>query len=297
MGITKNHYESHEILMRYATETGTGNHGMDADLDATEEDLLPGSSRVPAKTLLANISTQDGNPTEVTAPTGTSTIDVTKEPGVVNNEGLSSVSPGSLSPIINEGKKMSLSARIAYVMENGQPFCNRCEDYYLPTSIGKIACTRCGDLEHVEGPTVSDEDAGKDIIKTTHTAAVELNTTDDYINLFNKKIATDSDNYYRGYNDAMNGQELDEDLALLSDDYYNGYEQYKFYNKPAQQSSGQKLYDIKPNSNLIPRNWDNVLTPERVDAGPLQLTDGIGRAAIAGKLPFPIDVVEKFFEV
>lgn len=287
--------------MRYATETGTGNHGLDADLGSIEEEELPGTSRVPAKTLLANISTQDGNATEVTAPTGHAEIDLTKEPGLVKNEGLSSVSPGSLSPIISEGKKMSLSARIAYVMENGQPFCNSCESHYLPASIGVTACTKCGaasqDLSHVEGETVADEDAGHDIIKTTRSASVELNTTEDYIRLFNTRVATDSDNYYRGYNDAMAGKELDEDLALLSDDYYNGYEQYKFYNKPAHDSTTQKIYDVKPNSNLIPRNWDNVLTPERTDAGPLQLTDGIGRSAIASKLPFPVDVIEKFFEV
>lgn len=287
--------------MKYATETGTGNHGLDADLDSIEEDTLPGTSRVDGKTLLANISTQDGNPTEVTAPTGQAEIDLTKEPGIVKNEGLSSVSPGSLSGIISEGKKMSLSARIAYVMENGQPFCNSCEDYYLPKSIGTTACTKCGtsspDLSHVEGETVADEDAGHDIIKTTRTASVELNTTEDYIDLFKTKIATDSDNYYRGYNEAMNGQELDEDLALLSDDYYNGYVLHKFYNKTPQQSVGQQLHDIKPNSNLIPRNWEGELTPERVDAGPIQLTDGIGRAAVSSKLPFPVDVVENFFEV
>jgi len=287
--------------MRYATETGTGNHGQDADLDDIEEGVLPGTSRVPAKSLVANISTQDGNPTEVTAPTGTAVIDLTKEPGMVKNEGLSSVSPGSLSPVISEGKNMSLSARIAYVMENGQPFCNRCEEHYLPASIGTVACAKCGpndkDLSHVEGKTVTDEDAGQDIIKTTTASVNPLATTDDYLELFNTRVATDSDNYYRGYNEAMNGQELDEDLALLSDDYYNGYEQYKFFNKSPQQSVSQQLYDIKPNSNLIPRNWDGQLTPERVDAGPIQLTDGIGRAAVSSKLPFPVDVVENFFEV
>ena len=284
--------------MKYATETGTGNHGMDADLDDIEEGLLPNASREPGKKLLANISTQDENATEVTAPTGQTSTDLTKEPGMVKDEGLASVSPGSLSTIISEGKKMSLSARIAYVMENGQPFCNSCEDYYLPVSIGTTACTKCGsndkDLSHVEGETVADEDAGKDIIKTT---SVELNTTDDYINLFSTKVATDSDNYNRGYIEAMNGQELDEDLALLSDDYFNGYEQRKFYNKTPQQSVGQQLHDIKPNSNLIPRNWGGHLTPGQVDAGPIQLTDGIGRAAVSSKLPFPVDVVENFFEV
>jgi len=287
--------------MKYATETGTGNHGLDDDLKSIENEDLPWTLTVPAKTLLANISTQDENPTEVTAPTGTGQTDLTKEPGMVKNEGLASVIPGSLSKIISEGKKMSLSARIAYVMENGQPFCNSCEDYYLPVSIGTVACAKCGsndkDLSHVEGETVTDEDGDRDIIKTTRAASNGLATTEDYMDLFKEKIATDSDNYNRGYMEAMNGQELDEDLALLSGDYFNGYEQRKFYNKTPQQSIGQQLHDMKPNSNLIPRNWEGQLTPGKVDAGPLQLTDGIGRAAVSSKLPFPVDVVKNFFEV
>ena len=287
--------------MRYATETGTGNHGHDDDLGSIEEEKLPGTSSVSGKTLLANISTQDSNPTEVTAPTGVSHTELEKEPPLVKNEGLSSVSPGSLSTLITGRKTMSLSARIAYVMENGQPYCSNCESYYLPASIGTTACVKCGhidkDLSHVEGENISDEDAGRDIIKTTVTASVSLDTTDDYLNLFSTKVATDSDNYYRGYNDAMNGLELDEDLALLSNDYYNGYDQYKHFNKPAKDSVTQMLYDLKPKSNLIPRNWDNGMTPGQTDAGPLQLTDGIGRAAVANRLPFPVDVFEKFFEV
>ena len=204
------------------------------------------------------------------------------------------------------GVPMSLASRIAYVMENGQPFCNHCENYYTPRSIGVVACTNCGCgkpeddhnllddnfkkveankmLEHVEGPTVADE-ARNDIIKTT----------DDYVTAF-KKVANDGELYSQGYLDAEQGKPLDEDLAILSDDYYNGYEQYKFYNKTPQESVQQFTYDIKPQSNQIPRNFDGKLKPEDVDRGPLQLTDGIGHAT-ASKLPFPADVISNFFEV
>ena len=293
--------------MKYA-EQGFGDHELDSDFDAVDEDLLPGSARVPAKQLFANISTQDENPTEITAPTGTGKIDLTKEPAVTNNGGLASVSPGSLGTLINgvsEGKKMSMNARIAYIMENGQPFCNHCESYYVPKSLGKVACTDCGcgrpnddhggldqDFSHTEGATVADEVGGREIIKEESFKG-NLSTTDDYLALFQYKVATDSDNYYRGYNDAMNGEELDEDFALLSDDYFNGYEQRKFFNKTPQESVAQSLYNIKPNSNNIPRG----MTPGEADAGPMQLTDGVGRAAVAGKLPFPTDVIQDFFEI
>ena len=302
--------------MRYATQ-GNGNFGDDASLEGIEHAEegegfgIPGQSSVGTVGgfRLSNISTQDENATEVTAPTGVDRIDLTKEPGMVGNEGLSSVSPGSLSPLINgvEGKKMSLSARIAYVMENGQPFCNHCEKHYVPVSLARLACTYCGcgrpnddhglteedfegedmrltasaNLEHVEGPTVADEDAGRNIIKEE----IKTGSVEELLGMFKK--ANDSDLYHMGYNDALDGKPLDEDLALLSDDYYNGYQQHKFYNKTPQQSASQKLYDIKPNSNAIPRTDHSTIADK--DAGPLQLT--------AKKLPFPADVIEKFFEV
>jgi len=311
-------------MMKYATETGTGNHGMDSDLDAIEDEHqmgIPGVNRVPSNQLLASIrrladiSNQDENPTEVTAPTGHSTIDLTKQTQRVENDGLSSVSRGSLSSMMDgthEGNKISMNKKIAYIMENGQPFCNHCENYYIPKSLGVTACTDCGckqpnddhgrqdvNFSHVEGATVADEVGGRDIIKQDAiTAGVKLDTTDDYVKLFNSKIATDSDNYYRGFNDAINGKPLDEEFALLSKDYYEGYEQYKFYNKTPQQSIGQSLYDIKPNSNNLPRDYaGGGMTPGEYDRGPIELTDGQGRAAVASKLPFPTDVIENFFEI
>ena len=147
------------------------------------------------------------------------------------------------------------------------------------------------DLEHVEGPTVKDELAGKEIVKEESKRSFVENTLDTF-----QKKSNDSELYYRGYNDAQAGRPLDEDLALLSDDYYHGYDQFKFYNKTPQQSVGQTLYDVKPNSNAIPR--DNKMHPEDYDRGPLELTDGTGTVT-AAKIAsiYPIDVIEKFFEV
>jgi len=191
-------------------------------------------------------------------------------------------------------------------MENGEPFCNHCETNYFPGT--RVACTNCGcnqpandhgigennfsgeSLTNVEGPTVKDLDGGRDIIKED----AKMGSAGKYLNMF-KKQANDSELYYEGYNDAMAGKPLDEDKALLSDDYFNGYEQYKFYNKTPQESAGQKLYDIKPNSNAIPRS--DSMTPGEYDRGPLELTDGFGHATASRKFSsiYPIDVIEKFF--
>jgi len=312
------------------TATPSTDHELDADLDSVEEGTLPGGTRVPSKQLLAainrlaNIATQDENATEVTAPTGVGHTDLTGTPQEVRSE-TAAVTPGSLSKLIgaSKGNAMSLNKRIAYAMENGQPFCNHCESYYLP-SLGKTACTDCGcgrpnddhgeldddfdgedmsitatrSLDNVEGENVADEVGNKEIIKQdARTASYKLATTDDYVSLFHTKIATDSDNYYRGYNDAMNGVPLDEDLAILSDDYYHGYEDRKYYNKTPQESIKQDLYDMKPNSNSNPRNFQGEgIKPADFDRGPLQLTDGIGSVS-AGKVIIPNDIIEKFFEV
>ena len=196
-----------------------------------------------------------------------------------------------------------MSARIAYIMENGEPFCNHCEKNFIPRNLTRVACTNCGCgqpanahgigsnnfLEHVEGPPVSDkvENANEGLVKQDHVASANP-----YLSMF--KQSNDSELYYQGYNDAQAGKPLDEDLALLSDDYFHGYEQYKFYNKTPQQSIGQSLYDLKPNSNAIPR--DNKMHPEDYDRGPLELTDGTGHVTASSSI-FPIDVVQKFFEV
>jgi hypothetical protein len=310
--------------MKYA-DTSAGTYENDDSLEAIENHEegfgLPGQSAVGHVGFVrrADIGNQDNNSTGLTAPTGHFHTDLEKEPGIVSNEGLSSVSPGSLSPLINGALGSNMNARIAYIMENGEPFCNHCEKNFVPNNLTRIACTNCGcgrpnddhnaldhlfadgdlenshvasvDLEHVEGPTVKDEVAGKEIVKEESKRSFVENTLDTF-----QKKSNDSELYYRGYNDAQAGRPLDEDLALLSDDYYHGYDQFKFYNKTPQQSVGQTLYDVKPNSNAIPR--DNKMHPEDYDRGPLELTDGTGTVT-AAKIAsiYPIDVIEKFFEV
>ena len=297
--------------MKYA-ETGQGSYSDDDSLEAIEAPLeeegqskgfgLPGQSAVGTVGFfrLADIGNEDENSTRLTAlgDEPKATIDVVGEPGVVSNQGLSSVSPGSLSPLINgvtEGKKMSLSSKIAFVMENGEPFCHHCERNFVPEALGpRMACTYCGCgrpnddhnigqgdfngqdlLAHAEGETVKDEDAGRNIIKQDATVGSKRDSADEFLDAFSK-TANDSQLYYKGYMDAETGKPLDEDMALLSKDYYNGYEQYKFYNKTPQQSEGQKLFNIKPNSNEIPRQGQ--MTPGEADRGPLELTDGTNHA-------------------
>ena len=311
--------------MKYA-DTSASNYENDDSLEGIENHEegfgLPGQS---AKghvgfVVKADIGNQDGNSTGLTAPTGHFHTDLEKEPGIVSNEGLSSVSPGSLSPLINGVTGSNMNTRIAYIMENGEPFCNHCEKNFVPNNLTRIACTNCGcgvpnddhgaldhlfasdrtagvhkastDLEHVEGPTVADEVRGEDIVKQE----ARLSFVDYALQTFVKQ-ANDSELYYQGYNDAQAGKEMDEDLALLSKDYYEGYRTFKFYNKTPQQSIGQSLYDMKPNSNKIPRD-EGRMHPEDYDRGPLELTDGTG-SVTASKLAsvFPIDVIEKFFEV
>jgi len=294
--------------MKYA-EQGNGNHGDDASLEGIEAEEgfgIPGQSAVGTvgSFRFADIGNEDENSTELVAPKRENTQDVTKEPHVVSNEGLSSVSPGSLSTIIG-AKKMSLDARIAYVMENGEPFCNHCERHFVPTSLVRTACTHCGcgrpnddhgaldaDFSNVEGPSVAKIDGKNDIIKEESNSGFVAEAMTAF-----KKVANDSELYYMGYNDAQAAKPMDEDLALLSKDYYEGYKAFKFYNKTPQQSEGQSLFDIKPNSNSIPRDHSGQMTPGEEDRGPLELTDGFGHAT-ASKISsiYPVDVLKNFFE-
>jgi len=297
-------------MMRYATQDN-GNYGDDASLRAiespTEEDEgfgLPGQSAIGTVGYFrfADIGNEDENSTRLTAlgDKPRDTIDVTGQPPVVSNEGLSSVSPGSLSTII--GANMSMDARIAYVMENGEPFCNHCETNYFPGT--RVACTNCGcgqpandhglgedNFKRVEGPTVAELDGGKDIVKED---SARMGSAGNFYAMF--KQANDSELYYQGYGDAQAGKPMDEDLALLSKDYYEGYRAYKFYNKTPQQSEGQQLFDIKPNSNSIPRS--HGMHPEDYDTGPIQLTDGTGSVTASKRISnLPVDVIKKFFEI
>jgi hypothetical protein len=288
--------------MKYAF-TPSGQHEDDASLDGIEHSKDGEGFGIPGQSTKGVVGTNTGglggSDVHMTADESLFTADVTKPPADATIQDLNGLREFG-------GVSMSLAAKIAYVMENGEPFCNHCEKNYLPSNLTKMACTNCGcgrpnddhgavdvNFTHVEGPTVADEDAGENIVKEEKKTV--LSSTDDYVNFINEKVANDSDLYYKGYNDALAGNPLDEDLALLSDDYYNGYEQHKFYNKSPQQSAGQILFDIKPNSNNVQRNYGQM-TSSDYDRGPLELTDGSSKIT-AGKLPFPKDVIEKFFEV
>ena len=271
--------------MKYA-ETGQGNYADDDSLEAIEEDKLPGTSAIG--TVGVNTGGPDGSDTHFNAGESGRMVDLVPPDPETPFEALDFRDGFG-------GNKMSLSSKIAYVMENGEPLCNHCETRFIPNALGKkMACTNCGCLkpnddhgvtagnfEHVEGPTIGDLDRGSDIVKEE----VKTGATETLMDYF-KTAGNDSELYYSGYADAQAGKPLDEDLALLSKDYYSGYQQYKFYNKTPQQSEGQTLFDIKPNSNSIPRGNQERSYEE---VGPHQLT--------ASKQPFPVDVIQKFFEV
>ena len=307
--------------MKYA-ELGQGSHSDDDSLEAIEDHEhgfgLPGQSAVGhvGGVRLADIGNQDENSTGITAPTGHHKIKLTEEPGIVSNEGLSSVSPGSLSPLINGALGSNMNARIAYIMENGEPFCNHCERNFVPSNFTRIACTNCGcgqpnedhgnldhlfengnahvanvDLEHVEGPTVADEVRGKEIVKQES----RYSFVDMALESFQKK-SNDSELYYRGYNDAHAGKPLDEDLAILSDDYFHGYDQHKFYNKTPLQSTGHDphgTHDLQHNTQPIGAHHE--MRPMDYDRGPLELTDGFGHVT-ASKTASMYDAAHMFMD-
>jgi hypothetical protein len=305
--------------MRYATQDN-GNHGDDDSLKAIENDQegfgIPGQSSfgTVGGFKFADIGNEDENSTRLTAlgDKPRATINLDGEPPAVRSE-TGAVTPGSLSTLVGPASKrniMSMNARIAYVMENGEPRCNHCETNYFPST--RLACTNCGcgkpqddhglgkdNFSHVEGPNIRDIDDKQNIIMQESKTA---SASDEYMRIFASNGGDASKLYYQGNMDAMQGKPLDEDMALLSKDYYNGYQNRKFYNKTPQQSAGQSLFDIKPNSNAIPRSDgdsnDGSMTPGDYDRGPLELTDGLNHATASRRATsLPIDVIQKFFEV
>ena len=134
------------------------------------------------------------------------------------------------------------------------------------------------------------------MLKLTSPKASRLRTTEDYLEVI--RTASDSDLYIRGYMDAMNGKPLDVELAEVSDDYFHGYEQYSFYHSKPLETVTHNLHDIKPNSNQVPRRVeDNPSTGVHHEvSGPMELTQD-REHSMASRLPFPTDVINKFFEV
>lgn len=309
--------------MRYASQDN-GNYGDDSTLKGIEDAEEGEGFGIPGQSTVGTVGTSNAIDGESTAIglLNTTHADLGAEHGsqVTPLDGLNLGYNGvPMSPMTKKDTQLGLGASmktvIAYVMENGEPFCNHCEKNFVPKVLGpRMACTYCGcgrpnddhgegeenflgeDLQTIEAGKIEEGDVvDGDVIKISDKPTVRKGSTEEFVGFFNK-TANDSELYTKGYQDAMDGKPLDEDLALLSDDYYHGYDQYKFYNKTPQQSVGQKLFDIKPNSNAIPR--PGQITPGEADRGPMQLTDGFNHAT-ASKLSsvFPIDVVEKFFEV
>ena len=325
-----------------SVDSGMGNYAGDADLQAIEDETLPGTSNVKkiigslrqrlaqdnpvntdtninrtervdvstppkAQTPLESLGLGEGfsTPVDYTLPTRLNSVSKLAEetstgtapmmPGMEQNPSPASVTAPGGVPMDNQasGVVMSSFNSIAYVIENGEVKCASCENYYIPESEAHIKSAHCGapecpdlrteeDMKGVDGVMVASkllEDAeegdvvrGK-MIKTTD-EETRLASTDDYLAAF-EKTATDSQLYYRGYEDAKSGRPLDEDLAELSDDYFHGYDQFKFYHISPQNSVPQNLYDIKPNSNNNPRER---LTQGEADLGLNELTDGHGFA-------------------
>jgi hypothetical protein len=218
------------------------------------------------------------------------------------NQGLDIPTATDVKPEIHEGKKMTTEFnRVAWIMENGETKCASCETYYVPTSFEHARTAHCGfpgcfdgegkvDYNQV-GPTefvpngnavnhftlVASDIADMPIAKDTiiKEAPEEEKSWNEYLGYITKK-SSDSELYYRGYTDGLAGKELDEALAEVSDDYFHGYDQAKHYKITPQESASQTTYDMKPNSNLTPR--DNAFTASKKLAG-----------------LFPVDVVNKFF--
>jgi len=242
--------------------------------------------------------------------------------------------------------------KTAWIMENGEPFCNHCDSNFIPERVSaKMACTNCGcgrpnddhglldedfngeDLHLGMAPDTTPLDTAAevaeqepmttptqgtmmastigtpvpgdegtlitkgDMLKLTEdaTLASRLNTTEDYLEVI--RTASDSDLYIRGYMDAMNGKPLDVELAEVSDDYFHGYQQYSFYHSKPLETVTHNLHDIKPNSNQVPRRVEDVSSMGAYHevSGPMELTQD-REHSVASRLPFPTDVINKFFE-
>ena len=330
-----------------SVDSGMGNYAGDADLEAIENETLPGTNNVQKiigslrqKLAQDNPTNTDTNinrvervdaatppkpqdplellglgegfstPVDYTLPTSLSSVirladdmpaTAPMMPNMQQNPSAASVTEPGAVPMDNptSGVVTSSFNSIAYVIENGEVKCASCDNYYIPESEAHIKSAHCGfpgcpDAEGkvdykkegmefipngnadnhftlVASKLIEDADEGDFIrgkmIKTTD-EDTKLASTDDYLSAFNK-VASDSELYYRGYEDAKAGRPMDEDLAELSDDYFHGYDQFKFYNMNAQGSVPQNLYDIKPNSNNNPR-----MTQGEADLGLNELTDG-----------------------
>jgi len=298
----------HADLMKSPVAVGElEENGIDPNFNTPVEDIVP--KRLNSKLHQASMDNPTATPPSVDAPTPAPIMDAG-----ANGAGTSAGSvptptvPASTipTPTSQAGQPQMGTMpmptasfnKVAWIIENGEPKCASCGEYYMPESEAHVKTAHCGfpgcaDAEgkvdynqegpHTFVPNGNADDhftlvAGKieegdvvdgDVVKTGD-EDTKLASTEDYLEAF-EKTATDSTLYYRGYEDAKSGKDMDEDLAELSDDYFHGYQQYTFYKVDNQQSAPQTLYDIKPNSNFTPREQ---LMQNDVDRGPNELTDG-----------------------
>ena len=295
-----------------------GNYAADDDLESIEDNSLPGTSTVGTVGRVFNSKhhkfAQD-NPINSdygigTAPVTVTTTDVDATGGTTDPLNTLKIDPTFNTPrsrtpmsskkISARNLELSISDegfnKTAWLMENGEPYCNHCDTNFIPERIGaRMACTNCGcgdpandhglldgnfdgssldtgSGQQVVACRVANYEEGDiapdgDVVKTGDeevTAGRKFNSTEDYLDLFQKK-ATDSELYYRGYEEAKAGRPLDVDLAEVSDDYFNGYQDRSVYKSTPQNSAPQKLFDIKPNSNLLPRTQGSKTANEQME--------------------------------
>jgi len=139
---------------------GSGNRNADDDLESIEEGGLPGTSTVG--TLGRRFLAQD-NPTNSDYGTGTAFAEVTHtalEPSSGTTDPLNLLNidpsfntPRSRTPMKSHkisARSLELSfdeqgfSKTAWIMENGEPFCNHCDNNFIPGKISaKMACTNC----------------------------------------------------------------------------------------------------------------------------------------------------------
>lgn len=180
----------------------------------------------------------------------------------------------------NQGSMNSQALR-NWIIDNGQPQCSYCKEYYRPSSIAHAKVAHCG---HCAGDILPhDVEEGDvvdgDVVKTSSKGAGKITQ------------GSDSELYVRGYLDHLHGKPLDEDLAVLSDDYFNGYDQARYYGKTPIESVGAKPH--------------HVTTPEHIDTS----LEGWGQSGIGGQdyhydvdrsqviaSTLPTKVLEKFFD-
>lgn len=264
-----------------------GNSGDESIIAPLDEDHLQKYFTLPGTTL-GTSGPQDSEQIGF----GTTRADVTERPKPVDplaELGIDTTfsNPGIGFTIMNSrqiiARNLDLSVedesfnKTAWIMEHGESRCASCDAYYIPQSVEHARLSHCGepgcpDLKGdlTEGDVVEAHDGKPHVVKTMSTASTRLVSTEDYLEFLEDKTANSTDLYYKGVEDRRRGRELDIDLAEKADTYLQGFDDAEVYEEPnARRSAPQRLVDIKPNSNMLPHPQSS--------------------------LPFPNDVIEKFF--